>query len=267
MIIHYTIPTIDFNAMKTKLLPSLSEFEGAKDLITFGLCFQKYKKEDIDFVVGEFKKHGLTLYYMIKEYHFENGRVPLIEMRDDCAMLNPKADVYCVLDDDNLFSKDYPYCVSDVIKCIAKYFEKYPKCGVIMVTEHLDLGLIKPNVINFPLWTRLGLYIRNIYEDGHILPKNRLNLVGMCQDVICVRQRTNDGYFDAISYTPCGGHNELKPHDMIGRYRYGWAKVKPEEGTAVYVLYHELWNKQFNFHEMKFNHTLPDDFAVPKRKV
>jgi hypothetical protein len=266
MKIHYVIPTINFEAMKNKLVASLGEFEGVRDYISFGVCFQKYTKEQIKYVVDEFKKHKITLYYIEKEYHFKEEEIPFLEMRDDCAMLNPTADIYGSMDDDDLFNSTYPYCISDVVKGIIKYFETYSNCGAIMVTNFKDLGVIRPNISNFPISTALGIYLRNIYEGGHIMPKEKLNLVGLQEDIIYVRQRTNDNYFDAIAWTPCGAHTEIKPRAEQGLVKYGWIKIKPVEGTVLYELYHALWNKQYNFNKMRFENNLPKDLVIPKRK-
>jgi hypothetical protein len=265
MTIHFVIPTIDFNSMKTKLLASLNEFEGVKDIVTFGLCFQKYKQEDIDYTLNEFKKHGLKVYYIIKEYHFKTEEIPFVQMRDDCAMLNKTADIYGSIDDDNLYSNKFPYCISDVIKAICQYFTENEKCGVVMITHKFDLGVIRPNCLNSPIWTNLGIFMRNIYEGGHIVPTSKLNLVGINEDAFYSRQRTNDGYFDAIAYTPCGAHTEIKKKNELGKFRYRWVDIKEVEGTVIYEMSHALKNKFFNFYQLKLQKKYPQDFIVKKR--
>jgi hypothetical protein len=264
--VHFIIPTINKEAMMTKFLTSLGEFDEVRDLVSFGICFQKYDKKDIDKVVKEFKKHKLTLFYIEKEYTFKQGWIPLIKMRDDCAMLNPTAPYYCFVDDDSHFDNKTPYAISDVIKSAIEYFNLYPKCGAIMATKNQQSGVIRPNIINLPICTNLALFIRNIYEGGHILPIDKVSLVGMSEDIISVRQRTMDGYFDSLCFTDCGYHADLKDNKEAGKYRYHWLDIKMEEGTTLYALYHEYWNKQFDFHKMRFDKTLPVDYIVPKRK-
>ncbi len=263
--IHYVVPTCAPKVMQEKLLPSLKEFESVSDLVSFGFVFQKYSKEEIKQVLDECERYHLDCRYIETEYHYENGLIPFVKMRNDAAMLNPTAEIYGCIDDDCLYSKDYPYAVADVVKAIVEYFEINSKCGTIMVTARQPQGKIIANVYNQAICINLGLYIRNIYPNGNIVPPEISELIGPQEDVLVWKQRLADGYFSAICYANCGGHYETKPKNQSGHIVYGWGKAPILPGTVVNYLITTLQRVEFNFAPLRKNKLMPQDFIVKKR--
>ncbi len=263
--IHYTVPTCAPKVMQEKLLPSLKEFESVSDLVSFGFVFQKYSKEEIKQVLDECEKYHLDYRYVEKEYEFEQGYTPITLMRDDAAMLNPTAEIYGCIDDDCVYSKEYPYAVADVVKAIVEYFERYPQCGAIMVSSREPQGKILPNVYNQQISNCLGLYLRNIYPNGHIVPERIVSLKGHLEDLLTEKQRIADGYFSAICYAKCGAHAEIKTETERGHHTYGWVNAKYVKGTVGDYIFNTLHLIEFNYAPLRKNKTLPPEFLIEKR--
>lgn len=263
--IHYIVPTCAPKIMQKKLLPSLKEFAQVRELVSFGFVFQRYSKEEIQMVLDECQKYGLDCRYIVKEYPYENGLIPVTQMRDDAAQLNPTAEIFGCIDDDSIFSNKYPYAIADVVKDIIEYFEIHPNCGCIMVTGHEPQGKIVPNIYNQLICIELGEYIRNIY-DGHIVPKEISQLVGCAEDVFVEKTRIADGYYSAICHAKCGEHYEPKTAAECGAIVYGWGQGPIIPGTVRHYLDNQLRRVEFDYAALRRSHTLPQAFIVTKKQ-
>lgn len=214
--IHFVMPTCSPNEFFNKFFTCLGVFEKIKDNATFGIIFQKpYTKKDIDKVAKEFKERGLILLYDFKEYSGENGRTPLMKMRDDAAHLNPNADYYLNVDDDMIYT------------CTAEFFDKVLKDSMNFMEEN-NVGTI---IFGYPshndpykevmndgdfhkrsgdAWASMGMLLKNVYN-GHIVPEDAINCIGGNDDVLMADCRTYLNNMPCYYYgVALGHHTDIK---------------------------------------------------------
>jgi len=127
---------------------------------------QGYNKNDIKCVLDRVESLELNYKYIIKSYDASKG-VPYARIWEDTARLDKNADIYLNLNDDlyvvQANSGEKPI---KVVKEIIKYFNKNPRCGVVMMGE---LYFTKKDYIekrdgNGHWWMGTGTFHRNLKD-------------------------------------------------------------------------------------------------------
>ena len=210
MKITFLLPTCEPDEMFKWLLPSLNNIKDAKDFIQFAIGFQPpYTSEEINTVLDTLNTLGFEYQYFYKDYKATRPFIPLLRMRNDCAMLYPDSLVYGLLDDDMSFTDD---SIVEVFKLILDTFVQRPNLGIISIKHKrqivynncfsTDLGIFYRGGISYGF---NGLMPENLYGFKNITKldlsyqnENLLELFGGYQDKFCAIARILNGSEAAI---------------------------------------------------------------------
>ena len=239
---HVIIPTVKFEIMTEKFLKGLPSFANLNKYFSFGIRFQNYSDEQIEFVKSEFNKYGLDFRYTIQNYDFEYGKHKMQVIRNDCCLLNNECLYYLDMDDDIIYDNSLE-CTLTLCKCLI-YLLENPKCGVLSLQkEHFTKNnfVFKSNIGK--VFLSQGCFLRNIYN-GQISPNEYLDIEGgLNEDMFQALMRLKDyDYYCAEIYFPYSKHYESKQKSEWGTNVYGWQKSFYNIDKGAYAEYRKMLN-------------------------
>lgn len=211
--------------MNKYLLKTIHNLVGLKDFCTVAINFQEpYTENDIKNIVEYIESLGFKVIHSFNKYEVKNrGEVPIIKIKNDCALLNPNSFLYAQIDDDFEF-RNYAYI--DYLRSI-HFMLKYNNCG-IMNFVHSYKGYIKPNQIgiaksiNERVMTGRGLIFKRC-KLFQFTSDDSLKLVGSGEELILTAIRLHLGYFMGILPT---GRCINSINKSKGYVKYGWTNNK-----------------------------------------
>lgn len=253
--ITFLLPTCEPDSMFKWLLPTIKNFAPIKELIEFNVCFQPpYTDDQIDIIIEEFNKHSLQLNWFKQDYKVVRPQTPLIRMRNDCALLSPDAEFYCLLDD------DMSILTKDACKYFLRALDEFDK----------DSNLAVISLYNQPVNNhRQNFYSTNsgiIYRGGSyygfkgLVPEkltdfskevktlypyrgeNLINLFGGFQDKFCAMIRLATGMTGlSIINVPI---NHVENRTQRGSIAHGWDNAKFDRGSIAQFI-EQYFNPRF----------------------
>lgn len=252
--ITFLLPTCEPDTLFTYFLPTVNKLKNIKNLIEFNICFQPpYTNEQIDRVIQELDKQGFKYNYIYKDYEIKKPFTPLVRMRNDCALLSPDAEFYCLLDDDMSFEDES--CCNSFIEALT-LFDNDNNLGVISLfnlpcdnwrenfySTNSGLiyrggsffgfkGLMPENLLEFK-----GIKTRVPYEG-----ENLLELFGGFQDKFCAMCRLATGLTGLTIHDVKINHVENRK--LRGAIAHGWDDAKYKEGSiALFIT--KYFNENF----------------------
>ena len=248
----FVLPTCEPDEMFKHLYPSLHYLKTGKNFIKFAICFQPpYTNEEIDKVIKELDNLEIPYKYIVKDYEVIRPYTPLLQMRNDCAMLYPNADYYALLDDDMSFTDES--CVKYLKVCVDRLDED-PDLSVIALNDYprsYENFFATNNGIIYrggKYYGFEGLVPHSLKAFGNIhttIPyegEDLLKLFGGFQDKFCAMMRLcNGSKCDQLSYFPS---KHVENRKERGAYGHGWDSAKYQQGSVSQFIIKYL-NKYF----------------------
>ncbi len=250
--ITFLLPTCEPDEMFKHLLPSIHFLSHIKDKINFAICFQPpYTLDEIKQVLQELDKNQFTYKFFFKDYKVVKPFTPLIQMRNECALLYPDSELYALLDDDMSFENAQ---ISNFYNMVIERFMTDDKLAVIALNPRQTL-------IENPFATNAGIIYRGgkYYGFKGLMPEklsqfkgyqttvpyegeNLLTLYGGFQDKFCamVRLCNGDKWYE-IGYTPV---KHVENRKVRGAKGHGWEEAQYEEGSICHFI-EKYFNKYF----------------------
>lgn len=235
-ILCFCLPTCNTSDMFQFLLPSLKNIGELKGYASFSITFQPpYTEEEIKKCLQVFDELHLDYKYEYKEYTFEQGRTPLMQMRQDCALRYPNYKFYALLDDDMSFKegidKDYLNLIYWMLKnrnFSVACLKKGPNSPYNMI-RFLDFE-------NGDYSTESGVIFRGgiYYGFKGLVPETLAQKVGGKQDYSTAIWRILQGDSSIVLITDNCDHYENRAQP--GYTEYGWTNFFDED-TLLYWLY------------------------------
>lgn len=234
----FVLPTCEPDTMLTYLAPSIKYLEPIKEIIKFCIVFQPPYTEDlVQKALTYFK--GFNVESTFKTYDCSNGRVPLIKIRNDCALMEPKAPLYACIDDDMKFKEGLD---SFYFKAISD-FELSSNLGVISFSTYIH----HCRMDNYFATNKGIIYRGGVYYgfDGLVPEKlmdscktlipyegeNLLELIGGQQDKFCALIRLATGQTSKLYLNvPCTHEENRKMH---GKDQFHWIDVEFDEKSVT----------------------------------
>lgn len=141
--------------------------------------------------------------------------VSMMDIRNQCALLDKSCDYYVLADDNFLFSKGtkkYPYDSLTRYKEVILYLEKYKNCGYVMCEGSLGGSIQKRNIKPTKaglVSTQRGIFFRNVMEhDKNIWPQDSIDIPGTCEETIVCYDLIEKGYFPAKQFNNPTQHKD-----------------------------------------------------------
>ena len=238
------LPTCEPEALFTYFIPSVHRIQKLNSLLEFNICFQPpYTEAQINEALTALNNLGFKVNYDVKDYKPVKPYIPLLKMRNDCSLMTPEADFYCLMDDEFSFESEEA----------CNYFIK----ALNLFDEDANLGVI--SFFNQPVqnW-RENFYSTNsglIYRGGKyygfkgLVPQslndfnvkvntlvpyqneNLINLFGGFQDKFCAMIRLATGAKGlSINNVPI---NHTENRKEKGSVSHGWDAAKFESGSIA----------------------------------
>jgi len=201
-IISTITPTCNIDAFNNLLKPSLHYLTRLRDILTFCFIFQppwteETAKEAVKFV----EDLGFDVRYTFKEYDRSRG-IQLNLMREECAMLNPEAPVYFLIDDD--FRIESERYAEDILRA-THYMLDNERCGFVQLGGAVFWDR---NTIGFAGLKQFyvllkGLFYKNLKlvnpnSNTVFEPEESLCLTGGDNERIGAAERIYHGFYPAI---------------------------------------------------------------------
>jgi len=231
----FVLPTCEPDTIEKYLVKSLKYLLSIKDKISFGICFQPpYTEQQIQDTITWFEPFDFK--YIFKDYKIEKPKVPLMKMRNDCAMLYPNSDYYALLDDDMEFEEGIDKYYDDVIKSM----DEDQKLCVCSFSK-------RPVALENCFYTNAGLIYRGGKYYGyeglvpHRLPnecytlkpydgEDLTELFGGHQDELCAMIRIAQGGLTKSYINVPTRHWENRK--VFGYIQHGWKGAEPINGSV-----------------------------------
>lgn len=232
----FCLPTCEPDMMLKFLAPSIHLLENIKDIVEFCICFQPpYTNEEVEKTLNYFEDFNVKWFY--KDYNYKDGKIPLIKMRNDCAMLEPDTDYYALLDDDMQFKEG----LSEFYLKAIRDFDENPSLGVVGFTSFkrgydnyfgTDKGIIYRGG---KFYGFEGLVPEKLMKNCKTLVpyenENLLELIGGQQDKFCAMIRLATGQFSKqYDRVPCL-HQENRHYR--GARQFGWLNIEYEPNSVT----------------------------------
>jgi hypothetical protein len=201
-IISTITPTCNVDAFNNLFKPSLHYLLPIKNILTFCFIFQPpWTEEGAKEAVNYIEDLGFAVRYTFKEYDRSRG-IQLNRMREECAMLNPTAPIYFLIDDDfKILSEKY---AEDILRS-AHYLLDNERCGFVQMGGVVPWNRDKIGFAGLNQYYVLlkGLFYKNlrlINPDAKTVfePEESLPLTGGDNERIGVAERIYHGYYPAI---------------------------------------------------------------------
>ena len=255
MKISYILPTCEPKTMFKFLLPSIKNLRNISSFIEFNIIFQPpYEKPEIEEVLKEFKANNINVNWQFKDYKVIKPYIPLIKMRNDCALMSPDSDIYGLIDDDMAFESE---AICENIKEMITKFETNPNLAVVSFYNQY----IKNYRENF-YSTNGGLYYRGgkYYGFEGLVPEslsdfnlavhtripyeneNLIDLFGGNQDKFCAMIRLATGQIGECMWNIPVTH--LENRRRRGAKDHGWNEAQYLDGSVTQFII-KYFNKRF----------------------
>lgn len=240
--ITFLLPTCEPEEMFKWLLPTINILQPSKDFINFAICFQPpYSQKQINTVISELNKYNFNYKYIYKDYKIKVPFTPLLQMRNDCAMLYPDSLVYGLLDDDMSF---VDIEVNDNLNLVLNSFINNSNLGVIAFKSEAfmerpdnnfatDNGLFYRGGISYGFE---GLMPQNLYQFPNVNKlilnyenENLLELFGGYQDKFCALIHILNGEDAALKLVTSIHHTGNRK--IRGAVGHKWLSAQELEGS------------------------------------
>lgn len=223
--------------MKKYLLPSLMNIGELKSYCALSITFQPpYTNTEINEIITVLDDLNISYKYEFKTYVFDEGKTPLLQMRQDCALRFPDSHFYALLDDDMAFE---PGIDTQYLNLLAAMLEN----SNIGVARLFRDTIITANSFRYDDTDTLDLMFSTgsgiIYRGGRyydfigLMPENLCELVGGKQDFACGIYRIFQGNLAVCMYNAKCAHYENRA--LPGYIEYDWSKFKTND-TLIYWL-------------------------------
>jgi len=232
----FCLPTCSVDDMFNYLLPSLKNIGKLKEYCSFSITFQfPYSEEEIQEVLNEFNNLNLEYKYEFKEYKFNKGETPLIQMRNDCALRYPEALFYALLDDDMEFLEGIDKQYLNLIELMLEN-RNLSVANLFPYDDNqpdIDSGITYNDFENAKYFTSSGIIYRGgiYYGFKGLLPEDMLGYVGGRQDVLTAIWRILQG--DSSIKLDNGHCRHYENRVTPGHTEYNWLKSNFEIPTCT----------------------------------
>lgn len=201
------LPTCKPHVFIKYWLPSISNLESAKDILTICINFQHpWDKKKAQFAVDKIRNLGFKCVASFNEYNIPGkGYIPFNKIRNDAAKLCPDALFYVLTDDDFSYrgpSASAPKTAGDQYIDIVHYMLSHRNCGMTIIggsmIRKIPKNHIAPVSMNTHITNLKGIVVRDMREFGFkLFPEDSLELFGAGEERILAASRLSKGMYIA----------------------------------------------------------------------
>jgi len=243
-ILTFMLPTNNPTQFFKTLFPTFKNIGKLKEISTFVFLIQEdvYSKEQVEEISKELDSLDIRYIFKYKDYYFNPGDTPILEMRHDCSMMVPDSLFYAFLDDDMTFeagTNEFGYSI-DLQYLNAINIMLNSKTNVALLkkqrpkeTHYLDEFITYMNLFKDNFWVENGLILKGGIFANHkgLSPRHLLRYYGSNEDMLMCLERLKGGANAIVLGNAMTNHYENR--DVPGYIEYGWKKQQEKRESIL----------------------------------